>query len=139
LAIVVNTPLATTHAPDDTGHPALLDSSILNGLLASLNHDETALDAFLAAFIHHWPERLHRIDESAAAGDRAALHDCALSVKVSSQMVGAARLSACGSDLENLVRSDRLDGVPAALEILRAVGEATVSALAGIRKHGLAA
>jgi hypothetical protein len=60
LAIVVNTPLTATHVPDDTGHPALLDSSILNG-------------------------------------------------------------------------------VPAALEALSAVGEVTVSAVAGIRKQGLAA
>lgn len=124
------------HTPppsDDAGHLPLLDDAALAALLASLDHDEHAVDGFVATFIDHWPERLRRAEESIAAQDSAAIYDCALSIKVSGQMVGALRLSTLGSDLELLVRSGRLDGALPLLEALRAVGEQTIHALAEAR------
>ncbi|WP_411719704.1 Hpt domain-containing protein [Mycetocola sp.] len=131
-------PLATTFAPDDTGHPPLLDLAVLDVLLDELDHNEAGLDAFLEAFISLWPTRLRRAQESVRAGDLAALQDSALSIKVSCQMVGASRLSGCGARLESLVESNRIDGAPALIETLRLVGEQTLAALADVRDQGQA-
>lgn len=126
-------PPHATPPSEDAGHLPLLDDAALAALLASLDHDEHAVDGFVATFIDHWPERLRRAEQSIAAQDHAAIYDCALSIKVSGQMVGALRLSALGSDLELLVRSGRLDGALPLLEALRVVGEQTIHALTEAR------
>jgi HPt (histidine-containing phosphotransfer) domain-containing protein len=136
---VVNSPLAATFPPEDTGHPPLLDLSALDDLLAELDRDETALDGFVDAFLMHWPERLQRAEASIAAGDSVAALDCALSIKVASEMVGAARLSRCGLELEEMARSGRLDQAAVLLELLSSVGEETRHALAVARNRELAA
>jgi HPt (histidine-containing phosphotransfer) domain-containing protein len=136
---VVNSPLAATPPPENTGHPPLLDPSALDDLLAELDEDEEALDAFLSAFIGHWPERLRRTEASVIAQDRLAIHDCALSIKVSGEMVGALRLSAIGEQLELLASSGSLDGAEALVDSLRSTGEQTLSALAAARGPELAA
>jgi hypothetical protein len=58
---------------------------------------------------------------------------------VSSKTVGALRLSACGSALENLAQTDRLDGSPVVLEAIRTIGESPLSAFTEPRNPGLAA
>lgn len=136
---VVNSPLAATSPPEDTGHPPLLDPSALGDLLAELDQDEVALDGFVDAFLQHWPERLRRAEVSIRAGDRAAIHDCALSIKVSSEMVGAVWLSECGGALEALARSGSLLDATALLDLLTAVGEETRYALAVARNPDSAA
>ena len=121
--------------PDDTGHLPLLDHTALAALLASLDQDEDALDGFVATFINHWPERLRRAAEAVATRDYAAIYDCALSIKVSSQMVGAAQLGAYGCELERVVRSGRLDDALPILESLQSIGDETVHALAAARSR----
>ena len=130
---VVIIPPHTTPPPEDAGHLPLVDSSALAALLASLDHDERAVDGFVATFITHWPERLRRAEQSVSAQDQAAIYDCALSIKVSGQMVGAVRLSTLGSDLELLVRSGRLDGARVIIDALRDVGDQTIEALSEAR------
>ncbi|MET4637559.1 Hpt domain-containing protein [Mycetocola sp. 2940] len=136
---MVNSPLNTTPAPEVTGHPPLLDLTALDDLLAELDQDETALDGFVDAFLQHWPERLLRAEASISAGDSDAVLDCALSIKVASEMVGAAWLSHCGGELESMARSGRLDQAAVLLETVRAVGNETRVALAAARNRGLAA
>lgn len=127
---MVNPPQTATNPPEVTGHPPLLNPAALDKLLAELDQDEAALDAFLEAFISHWPERMRRAAASITARDRQAVYDCALSIKVSALMAGALRLSACGGDLENLARSDRLDEAGAAvLDELNTIGKQTIRAL----------
>ncbi|MET0932564.1 MAG: hypothetical protein ABWX56_02545 [Mycetocola sp.] len=135
----MNSPLDATFPPEGTGHPPLLDPSALNDLLAELDRDETALDGFVDAFLLHWPERLHRAEASITAGDSAATLDCALSIKVASEMVGAVWLSRCGSELEEMARSDRLHQAAALLELMRSVGDETRHALSIARNRELAA
>lgn len=132
---MVPSPLNTTPPSDHTGHLPLLDQSALDGLLASLDHDEDAVDGFVATFVGNWPDRLHRTAASLAASDRAALYDCALSIKVSSQMIGAARLSGCAGELESLIRSDRLETASVLLQTLRSVGDQTLAALSAARSR----
>ena len=136
---MVISPLNTTITPDDTGHPALLDLSALDALLGALDQDTSALESFVGTFVDHWPERLRRAEKSIVAGDRAAIYDCALSIKVASQMVGAVWLSACGSQLELLARADRLDQAAELLEVLHTVGDETVSKLTAVLNLDLAA
>ncbi len=121
--------------PEDTAHLPILDHDALAALLAALDHDQAAIDGFVATFIAHWPERLRRAAEGVAARDYPAIHDCALSIKVSSQMVGAARLSTYGCELERVVSAGRLlDALPI-LDALRTTGDETVRALTAARKQ----
>lgn len=136
---MVNSPLNTTPPPEGTGHPPLLDPTALDDLLAELDQDETALDGFVDAFLQHWPERLLRTEASISAGDSGGILDCALSIKVASEMVGATWLSYCGGELESMARSGRLDGAAILLESLRTIGDETRIALAVARNRGLAA
>ena len=128
-------PPNTTQPPEDTGHLPLLDLTALAVLLASLDQDEDAVDGFVATFINHWPERLRRAARGITARDIPAIYDCALSIKVSSQMLGAVRLSALGSELENVVRSGRLDDALPILENLHTIGDETIGALAAARRR----
>lgn len=136
---MVNSPLNATFPPEGTGHPLLLDPAALDYLLAELDQDEAALDAFIDAFLLHWPERLRRAEVSVDAADLSAVLDCALSIKVSSDMVGAAWLSRCGGDLESMALSGRLDQAAPLLDALRAVGHETRGALAAARNRELSA
>ncbi|MBG6238787.1 HPt (histidine-containing phosphotransfer) domain-containing protein [Mycetocola sp. CAN_C7] len=132
----MNSPLDTPLPPDDTGYLPLLDHSALDALLFSLDSDQDAVDGFVATFVAHWPERLHRAEASVAARDRAAIYDCALSIKVAAQMIGAVRLSACGGQLESLVRAGRIDEAPCIVDALRQIGTETVDVLmAGSRSR----
>jgi HPt (histidine-containing phosphotransfer) domain-containing protein len=130
---VVIIPPHTSPPSENAGHLPLVDDAALSALLASLDQDEHAVDGFVDTFIEHWPERLRKAERSIAAQDQAAIYDCALSIKVSSQMVGALRLGTLGSDLERLVRSGRLDGAVAILQALGTVGEQTIQALGDAR------
>lgn len=121
--------------PDDTGHLPLLDHTALAALLASLDHDQVALDGFIATFVKHWPERLRRAAEAIGTRDYAAIYDCALSIKVSSQMVGASRLATYGCELERVVRSGRLDDALPILDSLRTIGDETAQALTASRSR----
>ena len=132
--MVIIPPYATP-SPENAGHLPLVENAALAALLASLDHDEHAVDGFVETFIDHWPKRLRRAEESVAAQDTAAIYDCALSIKVSGQMVGALRLSTLGSELESLVRSGRLDDAVPLLDELRAVGDETIRALAEARRR----
>ena len=128
-------PPNTAQPPEDTGHLPLLDSAALAALLASLDCDDDAVDGFVATFIAHWPERLRRAALSITARDSAAIYDCALSIKVSSQMVGAVLLSNCGSDLERVVRTGKLDDALPILEALHTIGDDTIRALTAARSR----
>ncbi|GHD45025.1 Hpt domain-containing protein [Mycetocola manganoxydans] len=136
---MVNTPLITTTHPDDTGHPPLLDPAALDSLLDSLESDESALDGFVARFMGHWPARLQRAELSIRSLDTVAAQDCALSIKVAAQMVGAMQLAAYGAALESLARTGRLHEAEPFLPALQAVGDATLRELAVLRKLDLAA
>lgn len=128
-------PPNTTQPPEDTGHLPLLDLTALAALQTSLDQDEDAVDGFVATFIRHWPERLRRAALGVTARDLPAIYDCALSIKVSSQMLGAVRLSACGGELERVVRSGTLDDALPILEALRTIGDETMQALIAARRR----
>ncbi|MET1051386.1 MAG: Hpt domain-containing protein [Mycetocola sp.] len=130
----MNSPLDTPFPLDDTGYLPLLNPEALDALLGSLDSDQTAVDGFVTTFVTQWPARMLRAESSVAGRDFVGIYDCALSIKVAAQMVGAVRLSACGSELERLVRSGHLDEAAMVVDALREVGTDTITALISGRR-----
>jgi len=92
-----------------------LHEVIDRSVLASLRdlQDEGEPDIIVEVcdlFRKHAPERLSSIEQAAEIGDAKGLHMAAHSFKSSSAYVGAMRLSALSKDLEQMGRSEVLEG-----------------------------
>lgn len=89
-------------APAPSGphdHP-LLDSGVLEALREELDGDDGNCRGFVQSFITCLPRRVERLLRSLAGGDYGSAMDAVLSLKISSQMVGAERLAAMALDLQ---------------------------------------
>ncbi|MFF1881331.1 Hpt domain-containing protein [Pseudarthrobacter sp. NPDC058196] len=87
--------------------------------------------AFLGAYLELLPDRLVRVSNAVSTGDEEAAMDRALSLKVTSTMVGALQLAALAETMESLVcRGDWAAAEPL-LEVL-------APAVAAVRKAGAA-
>ena len=93
--------------------PPLLDPAVLERLRDELDDDDSVWKVFVQAFIAQMPQRLQRVRLALTTGDNAGAMDAVLSLKTSSQMVGAERLAALASDLEQSLRGDARDEDPA--------------------------
>ncbi|MFJ6159178.1 Hpt domain-containing protein [Pseudarthrobacter sp. NPDC092184] len=83
----------------------LVDRSVLDRLGRELDDDgEGYTKIFVANFIACLPGRIERLRLALTTGDLEAAVDAVLSLKTSSQMVGAERLAALATDLETEVR-----------------------------------
>lgn len=107
----------------------LFDDTALDELLESLDHDHDALAGFLSAFVGQWPDRLARIDDRIRANDPDGALTAVLSLKVSSQMIGATQLTSLSSELEHIVREGAFAAGIDRVETLRLVGTETLMAL----------
>ncbi|WP_166980667.1 Hpt domain-containing protein [Paramicrobacterium fandaimingii] len=106
-----------------------VDPRYLEQLRAELDGDCVAVNGFVATFVSMWPNRLQRVTCATNDDNVGALVDSALSIRSSSAMVGAVRLNAVASDLEQLGRAGDLAGVRRLIPHLRTVGDRTIERL----------
>ncbi len=92
-------------ASDDAPRP-LVDQSVLDRLREELAEDEGYCRVFVDNFIECLPERIDRLRLALTTGDLEGSADAVLSLKTSSQMVGAERLAGLAMDLEGAIRTD---------------------------------
>jgi histidine phosphotransfer protein HptB len=98
--------------PDDDGTLRLLDQAVLDRLRDELDDDDGVWKVFVQNFIALLPGRIERLRLTLTTGDLAGAMDAVLSLKTSSQMVGAERLAALALDLERSLRQDTLHTEP---------------------------
>ena len=89
-----------------------MDSSVLEMLRTDLD-DDGVWKIFVRDFIEYLPHRNERLRLSLTTGDLAGAVDAVLSLKTSSQMIGAERLASLAVDLERSIRADTLEADPA--------------------------
>jgi histidine phosphotransfer protein HptB len=98
--------------PDAYARP-LLDPAVLERLRDDLEDDEGVWKVFVENFIAQMPQRLQKVRLSLTTGDVTGSMDAVLSLKTSSQMVGAERLAAYASELEQSLRREAASTDPA--------------------------
>ncbi len=95
------------------GYLPLLDPAVLVKLREELDDDEGVWKVFVQNFIAYLPERTERLRQALTTGDLKGAVDAVLSLKTSSQMVGAERLAGLAMDLEQDIRRATRDTDPA--------------------------
>ncbi|MDQ0922374.1 HPt (histidine-containing phosphotransfer) domain-containing protein [Pseudarthrobacter sp. W1I19] len=93
-----------TIAEYDDGSAPLLDSSVLDRLREELDDDEGVWKVFIQDFVAQLPSRTEKLRLALTTGDSVGAMVAVLSLKTSSQMVGAERLADLVLELENLLR-----------------------------------
>jgi HPt (histidine-containing phosphotransfer) domain-containing protein len=88
---------------DDAGRP-LVDPSVLDRLRGELAEDEGYCTVFVGNFIDYLPVRIGKLRLALTTGDLPGAVDAVLSLKTSSQMVGAERLAGLAIALERSIR-----------------------------------
>ncbi|UZX02143.1 Hpt domain-containing protein [Arthrobacter sp. CDRTa11] len=91
--------------PDGYIRP-LVDRSVLDALRSELDEDEGVWRAFVRNYIAHLPNRIEKLRLTLTTGDLDGALDAVLSLKTSSQMVGAERLAGLALDLERSLRDE---------------------------------
>jgi HPt (histidine-containing phosphotransfer) domain-containing protein len=92
----------------------LLDGAVLQKLQEGLD-DEDVCKVFVQNFIALLPARAEKVRRTLTTGDLRGALDAVLSLKSSSQMVGAERLAEFATDLEHSLRVDTHHAEPARL------------------------
>ncbi|MDQ0118402.1 Hpt domain-containing protein [Pseudarthrobacter sp902506025] len=82
----------------------LLDGGVLDRLLVELDGDEGLWTIFVRGYLNQLPRRIERIRLTLTTGDIKGAMDAVLSLKTSSQMIGAERLAAHALALEQSIR-----------------------------------
>jgi HPt (histidine-containing phosphotransfer) domain-containing protein len=100
-----------TESNSDYPQP-LMDPSVLWMLRTELD-DDGIWQVFLRDFIEYLPHRNERLRLTLTTGDLAGALDAVLSLKTSSQMVGAERLAYLALELERSIRADTHETDPA--------------------------
>jgi HPt (histidine-containing phosphotransfer) domain-containing protein len=103
----------------------LLDLAVLSHLERQLNDAQPARD-FARDYITGFGDRLFRLESSVSNRDIAGALDAALSLRNSSAMIGASRLSALAADFETAVASSDLDTARRALPGIERCGLDTI-------------
>jgi HPt (histidine-containing phosphotransfer) domain-containing protein len=88
---------------NDAGRP-LVDPSVLDRLRDELAEDGGYCTVFVGNFIDYLPVRIGKLRVALTTGDLPGAVDAVLSLKTSSQMVGAERLAGLAIDLERSIR-----------------------------------
>jgi histidine phosphotransfer protein HptB len=84
----------------------LVDQSVLDRLREDLDEDEGYCKAFVGNFIEYLPHRIGRLKVALTTGDLDGSMDAVLSLKTSSQMVGAEKLACLALALEGEIRTE---------------------------------
>lgn len=98
---------------DDADAVPLLDPAVLERLRTELDDDDGVWKVFVQNFIEHLPHRTEKLRLALTTGDLTGAMDAVLSLKTSSQMVGAERLAGLAMDLERSLRHESVDAEPA--------------------------
>jgi HPt (histidine-containing phosphotransfer) domain-containing protein len=96
----------------DVNSLPLLDQAALDRLRDELDDDEGVWSVFVRNFIAQLPQRTERLRLALTTGDLAGTLDAVLSLKTSSQMVGAERLAEFAMRLERSVRNETSQAEP---------------------------
>lgn len=92
-------------SPSDDAPLPLVDQSVLDRLHDELEEDGGYSKVFVGNFIECLPQRLSKLRLALTTGDLEGSVDAVLSLKTSSQMVGAERLAGLATDLESEIRT----------------------------------
>lgn len=90
----------------------LLDSSVLDRLRAELDDDEGVWSVFVQDFVAHLPARTENLRLALTTADLVGARNAVLSLKTSSQMVGAENLAGLALNVEHSLRSAARDDDP---------------------------
>lgn len=93
-------------SPSEDAPRPLVDQSVLDRLREELEDDEGYCRVFVGNFIECLPQRIGRLRLALTTGDLEGSVDAVLSLKTSSQMVGAERLASLAMDLEGEIRTE---------------------------------
>ncbi len=83
----------------------------------------------MAGWAVMWPTRSSRLERAVAAEDPSAIRDAVGSLRVSSALVGAARLEQAAADLQDALEREDLEACRAQLPLVTTIGEETVGML----------
>jgi histidine phosphotransfer protein HptB len=97
---------------DEANALPLLDPAALDRLRDELDDDEGVWRVFVRNFIAQLPDRTEKLRLALTTGDLAGSLDAVLSLKTSSQMVGAERLAQFALGLERSVRTETREAAP---------------------------
>jgi len=131
--------VAAAHAPDvmEQDDQYVLDRERVSSFLAITRTQEGFLDGLVRTFREDVPSRIDALRAAASSGDANDLALAAHAMKSSSGSVGAKRMLAMASSLEQSARAGRLDGAEDAIEQLSAEFRRVVVAYDGIiRRSG---
>jgi HPt (histidine-containing phosphotransfer) domain-containing protein len=95
----------------------------------ALSSGQHACISFLRFFVDLWPTRWERLEAAVRSGDCAAALDACLSVKSSSAMVGALRLSAAAAELEAAIRGGQRATAESLVDGIGETGERSMDAM----------
>lgn len=93
-------------SPSDDARLPLVDQSVLDRLREELEEEEGYCTVFVGNFIDCLPLRIGKLRLALTTGDLEGSVDAVLSLKTSSQMVGAERLAGLALDLEGEIRTE---------------------------------
>ncbi|WP_082497274.1 Hpt domain-containing protein [Arthrobacter sp. Leaf137] len=99
-------PIAQKAPAHVAGARPAVDHSVLNRLEEELEDDAGYTPVFVANFIQGLPKRVERLRVALVSGDLAGSFDAVLSLKTSSQMVGAEQLVSLAQQVEAGLRRD---------------------------------
>jgi HPt (histidine-containing phosphotransfer) domain-containing protein len=97
---------------DDINALPLLNPAALDRLRDELDDDDGVWGVFVRNFIAQLPQRTEKLRLALTTGDFAGSLDAVLSLKTSSQMVGAQRLAEFAIRLERSVRTETREAAP---------------------------
>ncbi|MGA8790402.1 MAG: Hpt domain-containing protein [Paenarthrobacter sp.] len=84
----------------------LLDASVLNELREELQNDETIWKAFVRNYHTYLPSRIERLRLTLLAANLESAKDAVLSLRTSSQMIGAKQLAWLAQQIEDALNED---------------------------------
>lgn len=113
----------------DLANFPLVDPHAIERLSHELHGSAEIASRFLGDFTDNWQRRLDRLGTALSRGDGEDAYVTLLSIRTTSQMVGALRLAAVARKLQEHARHGRLQVCRDALPTLNSVGEQTVAAL----------
>lgn len=107
----------------------LVCTETLRALQESLDGEKDSCRNFVSRYVEMWPGRFERISAAVASGDNDLAMDSALSLRSSSLMVGAARLSALTDELIRLLEGRHASAARRKLASIQACGNETAGKL----------
>ncbi|MCU1530499.1 MAG: hypothetical protein JWO49_70 [Arthrobacter sp.] len=115
-------------APAQGGMPPVLDLTVLADLESEVNGPAVA-HSFARDYITLWNRRLEKLTSALDNNDGETALDASLSLKNSSAMVGATRLSALAKILRQFIGSGNLSGARSLLPQVAEQGHETIKEL----------